>query len=76
MGLYVRLDTDEEEISEPEDVSVESTHTHIHKAKVIKTEKKNRISKDYGTATNNVTYMQWEYQKRRKRKEQMEYLKQ
>ena len=72
-GLISRLDLTEERISELDDVSIESSK--MKNRRKIKNRKKKRISKDCGTTTKDITYMQWEYQEK-KEKGTEEYLKQ
>ena len=72
-GLISRLHMAKKRISELEGVKIETSSTE----KQVEKKKKNRISKNFGTATKSVTYIPfWEYQKKeKKRKEQKQYLK-
>ena len=64
-GLISRLDLTEERISELDDVSIESSK--MKNRRKIKNRKKKRISKDCGTTTKDITYMQWEYQEKKEK---------
>ena len=72
-GFISRLNKTEEISSEFEDTVRETSKTE--KAKSEKNQKtQNKISQNYKTATNGITYAQQEYQKKKKkREEQKEY---
>ena len=59
--LISRLDTDEERISKPEDISIETSKTELQREKLMKIW--NRLSKNCGTVIKGITYVLWDYQK-------------
>ena len=59
--LISRLDTDEERISKPGDISIETSKTELQRKKLMKIW--NRLSKNCGTVIKGITYVLWDYQK-------------
>ena len=76
-GRFInRSDMAKERISEREDILLENSKPENQTEQRLE-KQLNRMSKDCWTTTESVTYMQWEYQKKKeRRKKWKKYLKQ